>query len=109
MTGTIGCCPGRIVNPCSVRAFRKNWVLFSKRSRNSVDRVTISIALIEAATMLGVTLFENRYGLERCRSNSTIALPPVVYPPPPPPTPFPKPPLILPTRPPPPHCSSYHR
>src|ERR1700736_1838945 len=84
ITGTIGWLPGRIANPLSVRPARNERVFSSKRSRSSVEREAISIALREAATIHGVKLLEKRYGRERWRRRSIIGFRPAVYPPVPP-------------------------
>ena len=47
---------------------RKNLVFSSSRSRSSVERVQISIALSDAPRIGGATEFENRYGRDRWRS-----------------------------------------
>ena len=58
-------------------------------SRNSVVLDSISNTFIPAATIAGATVFENKYGRERCLSKSMISFLPVVKPPEAPPNAFP--------------------
>src|SRR5437763_205105 len=58
MIGTIGCVPGLIVRPRSVKPARKYFVFSSSLSRNSVEALSNSSAFKLAATMCGATLFE---------------------------------------------------
>src|SRR2546430_17535252 len=65
MIGTIGCVPGLIVRPRSVRAARKYFVFSSSLSRNSVEALSNSSAFNDAATTGGAIVFENKYGRDR--------------------------------------------
>src|SRR6266536_5944200 len=59
--------------PASVIFERKYFVLYSSLSRKAVVSLSISITAIEAPTMPGASVFEKRYGLERCRNISIIS------------------------------------
>ena len=57
---------------------RNSFVFARNRSTSSVDDDRSSIARSDPAATTGVMLFENRYGRDRCRSNSTISRRPLV-------------------------------
>ena len=78
MIGTMGCVPARISKPRAVIASRKKRVLSSSRSRRSVLAPSISSTRSEPPTIDGASVFEKRYGRERCRSSSMIAARPLV-------------------------------
>ena len=65
-----------MVNPAPVMASRKYLVLASTRSRASVDCSNRSSTLMEAATIAGATLLENRYGRAFWRRISTTSFGP---------------------------------
>jgi len=63
--GTMGCSPGMISKPAAVMAALKYRVLSSNLSRKVVALLSISNTLMDAPTMAGARVLENKYGLER--------------------------------------------
>ena len=70
-------------------------MLYSSLSRNSVVSLSMSNTAIEAPTMLGASVLENRYGLLRWRSISMISFLPLVKPPLAPPSALPSVPVMI--------------
>ena len=60
MTGMIGWPAPRVSNPAASTAARKCCALRRSRARRSGDLCTISMAVIEAAAIIGARLFEKR-------------------------------------------------
>jgi len=66
-----------MLNPSFDIPSRKNLVLVSSWSRKAVEAVRSSSTLSVAPAIAGARVFENKYGRERCRNNSTISLRPL--------------------------------
>ena len=94
ITGRIGVGPGLTVNPAASSPARSFFVFAFSFVRSSPAVSTRSSAFIPAATSAGGTEFENRYGRERFRSQSTISALAAVNPPLAPPSVLPSVPVM---------------
>ncbi|MCY1547369.1 hypothetical protein D9M68_834230 [compost metagenome] len=99
MIGMMGWSPALTSKPSLSSPARKNLVLRSSRSRSSVLPSRISSTAIDAPTIAGATVLENRYGRERWRSSATTSWRALVKPPDAPPSALPSVPVMMSTLP----------